>query len=114
MHETTEPFDGYPYLVTRIGRRALRHVAVLATDWARGRRLGVAAPPHGRRPPPPPRPSGVPGAVAPGRLPRRRWARRRPTRGPGGHRSTIRAGGGRCPKGPGPLQGRPPVWGRSA
>src|SRR3989337_1499519 len=42
MHETTEPFDGYPYLVTRIGRSALRHIAVLPADWPRGRLLELA------------------------------------------------------------------------
>src|SRR3990172_6929494 len=42
MHETTEPFDGYPYLVTRIGRSALRHMAVLPADWPRGRLLELA------------------------------------------------------------------------
>lgn len=29
------PFDGYPYLVTRIGRTALRHLAVVPADWSR-------------------------------------------------------------------------------
>lgn len=37
-----EPFDGYPYLVTRIGHSALRHLAVLPADWSRGRLLDVA------------------------------------------------------------------------
>ncbi len=37
-----EPFDGYPYLVTRIGRSALRHMAVLPADWPRGRLLDLA------------------------------------------------------------------------
>ena len=31
------PFDGYPYLVTRIGRTALRHFAVVPADWPRDR-----------------------------------------------------------------------------
>ena len=31
------PFDGYPYLVTRIGRTALRHLAVVPADWPRDR-----------------------------------------------------------------------------
>jgi hypothetical protein len=35
----TPPFDGYPYLVTRIGRCALRHVAVLPATWSRERLL---------------------------------------------------------------------------
>jgi len=30
-------FDGYPYLVTRIGHSALRNVAILPTDWPRER-----------------------------------------------------------------------------
>ena len=37
-----EPFDGYPYLVTRIGHSALRHMAVLPADWPRGRLLDLA------------------------------------------------------------------------
>src|SRR3990172_6670868 len=37
-----EPFDGYPYLVTRIGQTALRHLAVLPADWSRERLLDVA------------------------------------------------------------------------
>lgn len=37
-----EPFDGYPYLVTRIGRSALRHMAVLPADWPRRRLLDLA------------------------------------------------------------------------
>ena len=37
-----EPFDGYPYLVTRIGHSALRHVAVLPADWPRGRLFDLA------------------------------------------------------------------------
>lgn len=36
------PFDGYPYFVTRIGRSALRHMAVLPADWPRGRLLDLA------------------------------------------------------------------------
>ena len=31
------PFDGYPYLVTRIGRTALRHFAVVPAEWPRDR-----------------------------------------------------------------------------
>jgi hypothetical protein len=38
----SEPFDGYPYLVTRIGHRALRHMAVLPTDWSRARLIDLA------------------------------------------------------------------------
>ena len=30
----TLPFDGFPYLVTRIGHTPLRHVALLPADWA--------------------------------------------------------------------------------
>lgn len=37
-----EPFDGYPYLVTRIGHSALRHMAVLPADWPRERLLDLA------------------------------------------------------------------------
>ena len=37
-----EPFEGYPYLVTRIGHSALRHMAVLPADWPRGRLLDLA------------------------------------------------------------------------
>lgn len=37
-----EPFDGYPYLVTRIGRSPLRHMAILPADWPRGRLLDLA------------------------------------------------------------------------
>jgi hypothetical protein len=37
-----DPFDGYPYLVTRIGHSALRHMAVLPADWPRGRLLALA------------------------------------------------------------------------
>jgi hypothetical protein len=36
------PFDGYPYLVTRIGHSALRHVAILPATWSRERLLGLA------------------------------------------------------------------------
>ncbi|MBF8289384.1 MAG: hypothetical protein HW391_352 [Chloroflexi bacterium] len=35
-------FDGYPYLVTRIGRSALRHVAVVPSDWPRDRIIELA------------------------------------------------------------------------
>jgi hypothetical protein len=37
-----EPFDGYPYLVTRIGHSPLRHMAVLPTDWPRERLVDLA------------------------------------------------------------------------
>lgn len=37
-----DPFDGYPYLVARIGHSALRHLAVLPADWPRGRLLDLA------------------------------------------------------------------------
>jgi hypothetical protein len=36
------PFDGYPYLVTRIGRTALRNVAILPVDWSRERAVDLA------------------------------------------------------------------------
>ena len=32
-----QPFDGYPYVVTRIGHTALRSVAVVPSDWSRER-----------------------------------------------------------------------------
>ena len=32
-----QPFDGYPYLTTRIGHTALRNIAVLPADWSRER-----------------------------------------------------------------------------
>ena len=32
-----DPFDGYPYLVTRIGHTALRHITLLPADWPRAR-----------------------------------------------------------------------------
>jgi hypothetical protein len=32
-----EPFDGYPYLVTRIGHSALRSIELLPADWPRER-----------------------------------------------------------------------------
>jgi hypothetical protein len=35
------PFDGYPYLVTRIGHGALRHIAILPTTWSRERLLDL-------------------------------------------------------------------------
>ena len=35
-------FGGYPYLVTRIGHCALRHMAVLPADWPRERLLDLA------------------------------------------------------------------------
>jgi hypothetical protein len=31
------PFDGFPYLVTRIGRTTLQHIALLPADWSRDR-----------------------------------------------------------------------------
>jgi hypothetical protein len=37
-----EAFDGFPYLVTRIGRTPLRHVVLLPADWSRGHLLEVA------------------------------------------------------------------------
>jgi hypothetical protein len=40
--DTHEPFDGYPYLVTRIGRCALRHMAILPADWPYRRLLDLA------------------------------------------------------------------------
>jgi hypothetical protein len=36
------PFDGYPYLATRIGRTALRHLAVVPADWPRERLVALA------------------------------------------------------------------------
>jgi len=36
------PFDGYPYLITRIGRTALRHLAVVPADWPRDRLVDLA------------------------------------------------------------------------
>jgi len=36
------PFDGYPYLVTRIGHSVLRHVALLPGDWSRERLVDLA------------------------------------------------------------------------
>jgi len=38
----TEAFDGFPYLVTRIGRTPLRHVVLLPADWSRAHLLDVA------------------------------------------------------------------------
>ncbi len=35
-------FDGYPYLVTRIGRSALRHVSLVPADWPRDRIIELA------------------------------------------------------------------------
>jgi hypothetical protein len=35
------PFTGYPYLVTRIGRTALRNMSVLPADWSRERLLDL-------------------------------------------------------------------------
>jgi hypothetical protein len=35
------PFDGYPYLVTRIGHSALRHLAILPATWSPERLLGL-------------------------------------------------------------------------
>jgi hypothetical protein len=40
--DQTEAFDGFPYLVTRIGRTPLRHVVLLPADWSRGHLLEVA------------------------------------------------------------------------
>lgn len=39
-HSST--FDGYPYLVTRIGNGPLRHMVVLPADWPRARLLDLA------------------------------------------------------------------------
>jgi len=36
------PFAGYPYLVTRIGHSALRHMAILPADWSRARLVNLA------------------------------------------------------------------------
>jgi hypothetical protein len=36
------PFDGYPYLVTRIGHSPLRHILVLPADWTRERLVDLA------------------------------------------------------------------------
>jgi hypothetical protein len=36
------PFDGYPYLVTRIGRTPLRHFAIVPGDWDRDRLIELA------------------------------------------------------------------------
>ena len=36
------PFDGYPYLVTRIGHSALRHIALVPAVWPRDRLLDLA------------------------------------------------------------------------
>jgi hypothetical protein len=30
-------FEGFPYLVTRIGRTTLQHIALLPADWSRER-----------------------------------------------------------------------------
>jgi hypothetical protein len=38
----TPPYDDYPYLVTRIGHCALRHMAVLPTTWSHERLVGLA------------------------------------------------------------------------
>ena len=35
-------FDGYPYPISRIGRCALRHIAVLPADWPRERIVALA------------------------------------------------------------------------
>jgi len=37
-----DPFDGYPYLVTRIGHTALRHITLLPADWPRARLTELA------------------------------------------------------------------------
>lgn len=36
------PFDGYPYLVSRIGHSALRHIAPVPVDWPRDRLVDLA------------------------------------------------------------------------
>jgi len=36
-----QPFDGYPYVVTRIGHTALRSVAVVPSDWSRERLIDL-------------------------------------------------------------------------
>lgn len=36
-----QPFDGYPYLVTRIGHSALRDIELLPADWSRERLLDL-------------------------------------------------------------------------
>lgn len=36
------PFDGYPYIISRIGRSALRHIALVPTDWSRDRIVAMA------------------------------------------------------------------------
>ena len=33
--QSQAPFDGFPYLVTRIGNTPLRHIALLPVDWTR-------------------------------------------------------------------------------
>ena len=38
----TPRFNGYPYLVSRIGRSALRHIALLPADWPRHRIVATA------------------------------------------------------------------------
>ena len=35
-------FDGYPYLVSRVGRCALRHIALVPADWPRERIIAMA------------------------------------------------------------------------
>jgi hypothetical protein len=40
--DQTEAFDGFPYVVTRIGRTPLRHVVLLPAEWSRGHLLEVA------------------------------------------------------------------------
>jgi hypothetical protein len=35
-------FDGYPYMVSRIGKNAVRHIALLPTDWPRERIIALA------------------------------------------------------------------------
>lgn len=42
LAHTPRPFDGFPYLVTRIGRTALRHLAVVPADWPRDRLVELA------------------------------------------------------------------------
>lgn len=40
--EAMDPFDGYPYVVTRIGHTQLRHVTLLPADWPRARLVELA------------------------------------------------------------------------
>ncbi|HLX34535.1 MAG TPA: hypothetical protein VKR30_04760 [Candidatus Limnocylindrales bacterium] len=36
------PFDGYPYLVSRIGQTKLHHIALVPATWSRARIVGIA------------------------------------------------------------------------